>query len=150
MITIMNTSANYLQMFQFPEKFTVFFLQQLPTGTGGVEKLNLVDTQVHNIHEYMQRVGGEKERERETNLTTILSSKQLSNFSALLYSKEPTCWQFLMNSPQSSLLEPTVQRVMGSPTTTNHCFALVTAVLKSCMRVYTYRDRRYRNIMPCT
>ena len=80
----------------------------------------------------------EREREREeggenpeTNLTTILSSKQLSNFSALLYSKDPACWQFLMNSPQSSLLDPTVHRVMGSPTTTNHCLALVTAVLNS-------------------
>lgn len=39
-----------------------------------------------------------------------------------------------MSSIQHSLLEPTVQRVTGSPQTTNHSLALVTAVLKSWQR----------------
>lgn len=66
-------------------------------------------------------------------LVTSLVSRNLSNWEALEYSKLPNwCRHFLISSIQHSLLEPTVHRVMGSPHTTSHSLARVTAVLKSC------------------
>lgn len=44
--------------------------------------------------------------------------------------------QRLMYSNQQSLFDPIVHSVTGSPTTTSHCLARVTAVLKSCNKQY--------------
>ena len=67
-----------------------------------------------------------------TNLAMSLDFRNVSKWSALGYSNVLSWWHLRMNSNQQSRLEPTVHRVMGSPTTISHSLARVTAVLNSC------------------